>query len=38
MESMDDIYGDGAVDCKYCKKCGLCITCGDCVCKKQKFK
>lgn len=43
--TMDKVYGDGS-DHLACKKCGFCITCGDCkkfgcgssISKKAKIK
>lgn len=38
MVTMNEKYGDGS-DHEACKKCGFCITCGDCDrdgCGKQK--
>lgn len=31
---MDDSYGDGATECICCPDCGLCLTCGDCICEE----
>jgi len=33
MKTMDDVYGDGS-NHKVCEKCGFCIACGDCICRK----
>lgn len=32
--TMDKLYGDGSNHLA-CKKCGACITCGDCECNKK---
>ncbi len=31
MTMMDELYGDGS-NHKACDSCGLCKTCGDCIC------
>ena len=29
VKTMDDQYGDGS-DHEVCRRCGMCVTCGDC--------
>jgi len=36
LVTMNDKYGDGS-DHEVCLLCGMCITCGDCKCKKGKY-
>lgn len=35
MTTMDEEYGDGS-DHEVCERCGMCITCCDCVCEKKE--
>ena len=37
LKTMDETYGDSS-DHLCCDKCGMCITCGDCKCKKSKSR